>query len=63
MRRQRNRLENLEKNWYQSFNARNSFKILAGKMYDLLNDTRLLGKAKAEFNKRAEKRIYMSTLK
>ncbi|MFZ5945982.1 MAG: amidohydrolase [Bacillota bacterium] len=37
--------------------------VLSGIMYDLLNDLSLVADAKAEFNKRTEKRKYLSPLK
>lgn len=37
--------------------------IFAGMMYDLLNDSSLVEEARAEFNKRTEKRKYISPLK
>ena len=40
-----------------------SAKIFAGMMYDLLNDHSLVEEAKVEFNKRTEKRKYISPLK
>jgi aminobenzoyl-glutamate utilization protein B len=36
--------------------------IFSGMMYDLLNDPKLVEEANAEFNKRTEKRKYVSPI-